>query len=398
MLSRFIAAAVLAALCLSLVGCYGSKESDSVAYVQIIGVDVAAGGKRKITTQIAVPLSTSKGGGPPGTEEKAGTSKRWVFNTMLVSAPAEEANLLRSTMSRSPRESHVSVVIFSEEIARQGLGPDATQYIRNRDYRETLFMLVVTGTAEDYMKHNNPALESSISKYYELFFEKASETGTYLPSTLHEFYTRLKTPGASPYAAYTGINPMTGIANPVDHKQPEQKADAYLPGGIPRTGTENPAEFSGLVVFRADKMVGVLNSYETRAVAILQNKLPLGYIAVVDPLKPEKDMINLAIRCEYTKITADLDGGMPIFNAEVKIDGDIYGISSDINYEAPGNREILEQQIADFLKGQITAMLKHTQELGTDPVGFGLYLRPKLNSTKPLTLTSTSLLKFAAQV
>jgi hypothetical protein len=191
---------------------------------------------------------------------------------------------------------------------------------------------------------------------------------------------------------------MTGEGKPAGGKTPEQKGTPYLSGGAPRTGTENPAEFFGLAVFRGDKMVGVLNSDEARAVAILQGKLSSSYVGVVDPLQPKKDAVNINIRCGKPKITAELNDGMPVFDVQVNIDGDILGITSEVNYEAPGYRELLETQLANLFKGQITAMIKHTQELGTDPVGFGLYLRPKFANTSEMEQTDLTALYQAADI
>ncbi len=88
-------------------------------------------------------------------------------------------------------------------------------------------------------------------------------------------------------------------------------------------------------------MVGVLNSDETRAVAILQNKLTNGMVGVVDPLSRKRIIISLTIRNgARPKITADMNGGQPIFNVEVQIDAEISGLSSGINYSLPLPRTV----------------------------------------------------------
>ena len=192
---------------------------------------------------------------------------------------------------------------------------------------------------------------------------------------------------------------MTGEDKPAGSKTPEQKGIPYLPGGVPRTGTENPVDLLGLAVFQGEKMIGVLNSDETRAVALLQGKFAHGYVGVADPLQPQKDAVSLKVYCDTKpKITADLNGGLPVFNVNVEIEGELLGITSGINYEASGYRELLEAQIANLFKGQIMSMLKHTQELGTDPVGFGLYLRPKFHDTNELEQANMSALYRTADI
>lgn len=221
----------------------------------------------------------------------------------------------------------------------------------------------------------------------------------YIPTTVHDFSHRLRNSGGTPYAVYSAINPKNGEDRPYGPKTPEQKSEPYVAGGVPRTGTENPAEFLGLAVFRGDKMVGVLNNEETRAVTILQGIFNSSFVGLVDPLKPGNDQVVVNLRGSgKPKITAVLHDHGAVFDVKVKLDAEIQGITSGINYEAPAYRPLLEAQIANMVKGQIDLMIKHTQELGTDPVGFGLYLRPKFANTTVLDQTNLTTLYQEADI
>lgn len=396
MLFLFTGFAMLVALSLSLAGCYGSKEPDDLAYVLVIGVDKAAGGKSKVTYQIALPGGRSSAGGK---DEKGGEKVPWILSSILTPSTAETRMLLNSTISRYPSVTHLSTYVFSEEMAREGLNPRVSYVVRSNEFRESLFLIVVPGSAEEYIRQNKPALADQIHKFYEDSISPASEGSYFLHASFHDFYTRLKNSGGSPYTVYSAINPITGKDKPTDGKTPEQKGDPYLPDGVPRTGTENPVNFLGLAVFRGDKMVGVLNSDETRAVAILQGKFSRASIGVIDPLLPKKDAININFHCSpQPQITANLNGGVPIFSVDIRIEFELLSITSDINYEIPDYRKLLEAQVADLIKAQITTMIKHTQKLGTDPVGFGFYLRPKFRSTSELEHADMTALYQAADI
>lgn len=399
MLIRLLSVTALITLTLLFTGCNGSNETDDASYILLIGVDKAEGGKQRITCQVAVPRGLRGSGDNGGSGEKGSDQKAaWVLNTIMTPAPAEMDMLLNSTMSRAPKNSHVQIIIFSEAVAREGLDPHINHFIRSRDFRETLFLIVVKGAAEEYIKQNNPKLEATTARYFETVFSTA-KSGYYLPATLHGFYTRRTNAGGSPYVLYSGINPLNGQNKPVGDKTPEQKGNPYISGELPRTGTESPADFASLAVFRGDKMIGVLNSDETRAVAILQGKALRSYIGVIDPLQPKKHVINLDIRCDHKpKITATLHDGTPAFDVAVEIEAEVLSISSGINYEAPDYRILLENQVANLIKGQIMTMIKHTQELGTDPVGFGVYLRPQFQSTNQLNQTDLTALYQAADI
>lgn len=387
-LLRFVGIAIILTLTLLAAGCYGSRETDDIAYVLVIGIDKAEDGKERITYQIAVPRAISGGQKSP-----------WIINSIEAPTSAKARMLLNASMSRYPNLSHMTAYIISEERAREGLGPRVSYLTRNRDFRGSMLLIIVKGTAEEYIKMNKPTLEFQISKFYETSLSSANEGSIYLQVSMHDFYTRLKNSGGSAYATYSGINPKTGKDKPTGSKTPEQKGESYLPGGVPRTGMENAVEFLGLALFRRDKMVGVLNSSETRAAAILMGKFTNGYISVVDPLEPKKDAISLNVRMERKpKITVDMNGRVPVFNVDVRIECEILGITSDINYSDPGNRELIEAEIANLLKGQIMMMIKYTQELGTDPAGFGLYLRQYFKNTSELDQTDTTALYQSADI
>ncbi|MCE5286974.1 MAG: Ger(x)C family spore germination protein [Pelosinus sp.] len=354
-------------------GCYGAKETDSVAYVIAHGVDKAPGGKLTITTQIAPPAG-------PGKSEQENIG---VIDTITIPSSGQNRTLISSTLSRTLNSTHLTAIIISEEAARAGIAPILAFFSRNREFRDSIYFIVVPGSAADYIQKNTSRLNLTISRLYENYLTKKNYS---LPSTLHTFYTSFKNNGSSPYITYSAVNPRTGEDKSAGYKTPQQKSTPYIAGGIPRAGTKTAIEFLGLAVFKDDKMVGVLNSEETRAVSLLRGEFSWGYLGVVDPLAPQKDFISLKV---YTynkpKITAYFNNKAPVFTVKLKLELEVLGITSGTSYEKPEYRRLLETQVADLLKEQILSMLKHTQALGTDPVGFGLYLRPQLDTTAELS-------------
>jgi spore germination protein KC len=372
-------------------GCYGAKETDSVAYVMAFGVDKAAEGKLKVTSQFALPTALSSSDKSIATQGNIG-----IIDTVIIPSSAENRTLLSSTISRVRNATHLTAVIISEEAARAGIAPILAYFSRSREFRETIYFIVVPGSAEEYIHKNLSRLNTTISRFYE---NSLIPTNYSLPSTLHTFYNSLKNSGSTPYITYSAINPKSGEEKKAGYKTPEQKGTPYIAGGVPRTGTKHPIEFLGLAVFQADKMIGVLNSEETRAVSLLKGEFSWGYIGIVDPLAPEKDFLSLKI---YTyskpKITAVFSDKSPVFTVKLNLEIEVLGITSGINYERPEYFHLIESQVESVLKEQILYMLKHTQELGADPVGFGLYLRPQLPSTNELSGVDLTKLYQAANI
>lgn len=391
---RLILSLLLIGAMLLCSGCFGARETEDVAYILTIGVDKDVDGQEIVTYQIAVPRG---GGGEDSMGGKGEEAGNWITNTITAPNPSEARMLLKSTMSRYPNISHISAIILGEQVAREGIGELLSYFMRNRDFRETILIVVVEGTAEDYIRRNKPKLEKNVAKYYETFFQDV-ESGYYVRADLHDFYIALKSGGISPVAVYSANNAKRGENQPAAPPSPQQGTESYLAGGIPRAGTANTTEFFGLALFRGDKMTGVLDSEETRAVNLLRGKGVRAYVGVVDPLDP-KYFVNMAVRLgAKPKIKGELRDNGPIFDVNVFIEAEIMGIPSGINYELGENRAVLEQQLSALFTEQMTRMIEHTQQLGCDPVGFGMYLRPKFADYNAVRQADFAALYQAAEI
>ncbi|MDF2570938.1 MAG: gerBC 1 [Sporomusa sp.] len=378
-MSRRLLTGLLLVIALLTTGCIGSRETDDIAYVIAVGVDKSDEKMMEVTYQIALPREQG-GGGKEGGE----AASSFILNTIKATNLAEARNLLTSTMGRFPSLTHTKAFIISEEFARQGLGSFIGPLLRFREFRGSIILVIVKGTAKDFMHANNPKIDTQMSKYYEgLLFEKR-ESGFFLQTDVHDFYIRLKNPVGSPYALYAGLNPKGGINAPAGPKVPPEKTDEYIPGGIPRSGDENRPEFLGTALFRADKMVGWLSNEETRVMEILQGDFTRGYLVIEDPLEP-KASINISLRMgEQPDIKLRMNDGKVSILVKLRLEGEITSIPSGINYEVDEYRQLLEAQITTLMEHQIRKMLRKTQELGTDPFGFTAYMRPEFKTDDEL--------------
>lgn len=371
---RVAVALLLVAALLFATGCNGARELDEVAYVLTVGVDAREGNQLDLTYRIAIPRTLAAGDGAG----KAGNGK--TTNLVTITAPtlAEGRNLLNSAVSRAVNLSHVTAFVIGEDLARKGLMDLLGPMMRFREFRGSIYLIVVNGKAKDFIKRNTPE-EIIASRWVEAQMSSADETGYYLKTTLHDFNRLLKGKSGSPYAILMGINPLKGDERQIGPDNPGDKTREYLPEELPREGG-NPATVIGTAVFKADKMVGLLPSQETRMLAMLLGNYPRGFVVVDDPLVP-KHAINVNLRLgRKPKINVDVSDGQAAINVDVFLEGEITSIPSGINYESGEYSRLLEQQISRTVQQRMLQMLHHTQEWGTDIVDFGYYLRPKYSS------------------
>ena len=93
---------------------YTSRKIDNLAYVLALGIDVGEKSKMKVSAQFTKSASVSPG---------SGTSAEDIDNIVLVSGEADSIfsaiNLLNSYIGKEINLSHCSLIIFSEEFAKQ---------------------------------------------------------------------------------------------------------------------------------------------------------------------------------------------------------------------------------------------------------------------------------------
>jgi len=356
-----------------LTGCNGAKELDEVGNVIAIGLDTCdEEGKFLVSYQFAVPQP--EGG-------KADASKSTFTITNKVSTTSEALNRVNSQIEYEPSMAHTKMIILGEELARRGVDAVLTPYMRYREYRGSMFVLVARGRAKEILEKNKPPFNTSMSKYYEEMLASGSYAGYYLRTSLHQYYMRTKNNSGQPYMTLVALNPDSGEGHISTEKVPGEKNNGYEAGNIPRSGGD-PLEFAGTAIFANDKMVGMLSTTETRMLAMLIGEYSSGFLSVEDPLD-SRYFININLRLgSKPQIKVELVEGRPIIHIKILLEGDISNIGSGINYEQQGYIEQLEAQVSTIYEQQMSNMIRRTQELNSDVAGFGYYLRPAFQTNQ----------------
>lgn len=379
---RIIAALLIITISLLATGCLGSMETDESAFVLAVGFDKSKkeAGKLDVTFQVAVPRALASEGAKP--EDMS------VTTTVTVDTLGEARGLLNSMVARAPSWSHTKVIIIGDELAKQGLGEVLGPITRFREFRGSMLLLVVNNdTAQNLIKKHTPKVDALPSRYYETMLLTAGESGYYIHTNLHEFYVKLKDGSAAPVLPLAGLNKFSETVEPLQRKRALGKADAFGAGNIPRASDEKgggqagtPVEIIGAAVFHKDKMAGILSSQETRMMEVLRGNFEQGYLAVEDPLLPQKT-VSLGIRLgEKPKLKVDFSGERATLTADVFIEAEITNLASGTNYEMKEYRTLLEEQISQSLRRKMLDMLARTQTMKSDVVGFGYVARTKFRT------------------
>ena len=354
-------------------GCWGSRETDELAYILAIGIDKGKENILQVTFQIAVPRAVGGGSGGGGQEGKS---------TMIASVEAASLfgalQLANAFISRDLTFIHNKVVVVSEEIAREGLNKYINPLVRSREIRRNNFLLVTKGKARDFLENNQPILEKNPSREFELLLLAKNFAGIMPFATILQYHAHLKTPGRQPITAFVGVNEgRDDKAKEMSYQEKIKNEVAHIPGEIPRQGG-NKAEVIGLAVFKGDKLVGYLDGAETRYYQMVSGDFQSGIFTFPDP-QQGKDGFLLVVKLKKGRspaIKASFPQGKPVIEVNLILEGEFFSIQSGINYEGGQKEADLEKYLEDYISQEIRKFITKTQkEFKSDIFGFGEHTR-----------------------
>ncbi|WP_183187513.1 Ger(x)C family spore germination protein [Brevibacillus panacihumi] len=322
MLRRYLYLVVLIAMLITS-GCSNAKPLNVTA----IGVDK---GKKGVVvhTLIAVPgkfSSIAPGGGGGSTSQ----NPNYILSEEGTSI-ADALYKMKRKSARSLNFGHTRVLLFSDELAKEGLDHFLDIFIRREEFQINLWVLTTKGSTKKILQVKPEVPESLTDYLVDALSQTGSDTMEILPIFLYEFFSYLNEPGKSPYTLE------------IDSQK----------GG-------NKLEFKDLVLFRKGKMVGYLNPEETKYLNLISGRrLKSTSITVKD-----RSYVVLTYK---SKNKVSEEGIQLDFNFQIEVD--------ETPTEAtltPAKLKELETAVADTLKKDIEGLIKKLQKLKVDPAGFG---------------------------
>lgn len=408
---RFIVLILVAALALTLTGCWDRTEIDELGFILAIGLDLAPKGDIYYTFWLAVPrkLAPAVGGGGGG----IGAGEAVHVATVEASTLGSALSLMNTYVARRLTLEHTKAFVVGEELARRDILEFLSPAARFREFRRSILVMVTRGTARDYLQKNKPSIEENPARWVELMTAHQSLNALTPKSTVHEFLLEEESNSTIPVAVLTGLShtvtespPGTdggkaggGGASPGqgggESGQGGQSGQgsahvvmplfvdgAYLAGDVPRYGL-NPAEVIGGAVFYGTKMIAELNGDEVRLLTMLRGNLRRAHFAQPDP-KFRGYYVELDLRqARSPTVRVAFDGDRPIIDAKVHLEGDITAIQSFWDWTDPSSIPILEQAVGAELTKHAQALVDRAKkEFHGDPFNFGDHARGQFRTWK----------------
>lgn len=347
---RALLLCVLILMQIVLTGCWSRRELNDLAIAVGIGLD-KVGDQYLVSAQVVLPsqVAGSRGGGSPQSPVNLYKS---TGNTVYEA--------LRKITTVSPRSiylSHLRILVIGEELAKEGINEVLDFFSRDTETRNDYFVVVAKDAkAEDTLK-----ILTNLEKIpaVRLFYSLETSEKIWAPTSTVPLGTLIRN------LVSQGRNPvLTGLVIE------GSVAEGETPKNVETVDSPTKLKYSGLAVFKEDKLIGWLNQDESKVYNYIINQVKES-IAVRSC--PQGKKISYKVFEAISKVKGSMHNGEPQIHIKQHIEADLAEVQCrDLELTDPKTIVQLEQ----IINKEVTQLFESTikkvqQEFKSDIFGFG---------------------------
>lgn len=299
-----------------------------MSMVFALGVDR---GEKDLLVTVAIPLFEKEA--PEKEIKLSGPGKNLTEAIQRISEQKDNEVVLGQTR----------VVVLGEELLRLGKMEDSLDPLsRDAAFPLDAYLLAVKGTAQDFLAQELTA-NPRIGSYLQNMVESGRTESMICVQNLNDFYIRLNAEGWDPSL------PLL------------EKGNKTL-------------NVVGTALFHDGKMVGNIDIYETQTMLMLMSEGKDAWLVFSDPFDPAETVV-IEVRKSRSKVKTRIVEGRPEIDIEVKIRAVLVDKSLFAELLDMETIKKYEESLAAQFSTRAEKLLEKLQNLQTDPIGFGAFLR-----------------------
>lgn len=337
---KFKQCCLVIVLALLLGGCWDQKELNEIAVVMGVGIDKVEEGY-KITAQVIKP-PTKENGSSGGSE----------LPTWSVTATGKTIlGAIRNLNELSPRRlywAHLQIIIFGDELAREGITPATTWFERDRDSRAGALIVVTPGTAEDLLNSKIELGDVPAKSMADLIEGREMRQISAGKVKLRDLMTIISTPGI------------------------ELSLDVIRPKEI--RGKVETFEVDGVAIFNKGKLQGYIYGPETIGTQIIDNKLKYTIIEGSCP-DSQDEFFAFQITGFQSTVKPTLKGEEITMKVDIILEGNLLDQTCALDLLEPEHLKFVEKEISAFIKRTVVNEFQIAKEMNSDIYGIGRDVR-----------------------
>lgn len=336
-------------------GCWNRRELNELAIAVAAGVDWVDD-RYRLTVQVAIPgqLTAKRSGGSQAPATLYTAEGDTIF---------EAARRMTQISPRKIYFSHLRMFLIDEAMAREGIAKVLDLLSRDHEFRPDFYLVVTKGaTAEETLKIMTSMETIPANKLYESLQISEKTWSPSMAVTLDELINDLVSTGKHPV--------LTGLVITGNRDLGKTRKN------IENIETLSQLKYSGLAVFKYDKLVGWLNERDSRNYRLITGhvKSSAGFIPCKD--KNEGKIVVETLRTE-AKMKGSIVNDRPEMDIKIRLEGNIGAVEcSGLDLSQPSTVRELEAEMEKDIKQSLEAIVEKVQtELKVDIFGFGEALR-----------------------
>ena len=358
-----VALALVLILLVSATGCWNRREPENLAHALGIGFDIDDTGKYRVFVQLSNPEGAGAASQPSGNTSSADPA--WTVSA-VGRTPYEALFNTVPLFSRELSVAHVGVIVISERLAQQGIGPILDVLERERTLRTTTRIMVARGDVGKVMSAKVP-----LEKVTSLGISRAVTVSERERSGLPVKYATdvidtLAQPGKEPLLAQITVLDEQG------HTRNEASKDGDT---NKETNPKPPLRLAGAAVFRGDRMVGWMDERETRGWGWLTNMVNRTIMVIELPDAGEGEYMTVVISQVTNKLKPRIDGDNIRFELKIFADGNIEDQTASTDFfHSRENVASMNSRVATAIRNDVEKALRTAQSFNADVFGLGWLL------------------------
>lgn len=325
-------------------GCLSEGELNEIGTAVSVGIDKSKDGYL-VTYQVMNPRSIAS---------KAPNEAPIVLYT---ESGKDLFQIKRKITEQSPRKmyhSHLRTVIFSEEIAREGIQDLLDFFIRGHEYRTDYYFLIAKETtAHNILKVITPLESVSQMEAYDILKNSEEEWAPTKTIKIFELVNKIISEGDNPV--------MIGV----EIFNPKDKSDSN--DNLKRSDATR-LSVTGLGVFKNGQLLGWLTENESKAYNYITGNIK----STGEYIEYEQNRIAFEIIKAKSKRKVYMLNGKPAINVDISWEHDIAASTGDLDLTDEDIIEKVNNKAEERLVLECNNVVKRAkEEFGSDIFGFG---------------------------
>jgi spore germination protein len=262
----------------------------------------------------------------------------------------------RRTSAKVVEGGKIQQFLIEDSLASKGINNLLEVIERDSTDPPTAFVIITESSPKDIFEALQGYEDKPAPAFYIHDLIKSNIKSSYVPETsIFQFSTLYFSPGIDPVAAI------------IKHQSDKGKG----------------VEITGTALFAGDKFVGKIDVKETPFLLAMMGKMKRSVFISkkVQEKEPDNNKKGCAISITKAKrkLSVDMLDNKPKVNISLKLNATIADFKWNKMYDSDFE-QYLEGVISAEIKEICERILRHTQEVGSDPIGIGDIIRAKHNS------------------